>query len=59
MITPNGTSQESQRQKAQVCIRREHGVRLRYPRGLRELGAPAGSVLEYRLGEQKMSVEIA
>ena len=26
---------------------------------LRELGAPAGSVLEYRVGEQQMSVEIA
>ena len=25
---------------------------------LRELGAPAGSVLEYRVGEQQMSVEI-
>jgi hypothetical protein len=26
---------------------------------LRELGAPAGSVLEYRIGEQKMTVQIA
>jgi hypothetical protein len=26
---------------------------------LRELGAPAGSVLEYRIGEEKISVEIA
>ena len=26
---------------------------------LRELGAPPGSVLEYRLGEQKITVEIA
>jgi hypothetical protein len=25
---------------------------------LRELGAPAGSVLEYRVGEQKMTVQI-
>ena len=28
-------------------------------RRIRELGAPPGSVLEYRLGEQKMTVEIA
>ena len=27
-------------------------------RRLRELGAPPGSVLEYRIGEQKMTVEI-
>ena len=27
-------------------------------RRLRELGAPHGSVLEYRIGEQKMTVEI-
>ena len=28
-------------------------------RRLRELGAPPGSVLEYRIGEQKMTVEIS
>jgi hypothetical protein len=28
-------------------------------RRLRELGAPPGSVLEYRIGEQKITVEIA
>ena len=28
-------------------------------RRLRELGVPSGSVLEYRVGEQKVSVEIA